>query len=82
VGKLTPDFTYDELRDFLSQGTPTPEGFFTADEWARHWHVSRDTARIYLIKFKARDPERFQVGRQMTETLDGRKTPIPVYKIS
>jgi hypothetical protein len=77
---IPADFTLKELRAFIEgKAHEAPEGYYTACEWAEHFHIGLNLMRKLLRQAKERGLLRMiQVQR---EALDGTSYNAPMYAL-
>ncbi len=78
MADIKPDFTLDELQDFLGLAeAPNMEGYRSSIEWAEYLGIG--VARMGDLLRAANRRAAVRVQRQFRTGVDGRRFPTPVY---
>ena len=80
MSELPPEFT---IRQLLREIHEYPEDpgveYHSREEWQNMWKVSRTRAKDAISRLVRAG--RMEKATRMTETMDGRLYPVPVYRV-
>jgi response regulator of citrate/malate metabolism len=77
--EVPAEWRWEELRLETARVLDPGPGFYTAEEWAERWGVSRATA---LRRLKCcQDSGRLEIARKTTWRMGGAPYPTPAYRI-